>query len=58
GYRDSNAHVAAQLRNEPEIVGAVIWVDELERQLHLYMQRVQDALGEGWADHVEGQWLY
>lgn len=58
GYRDSNAHVAAQLRNEPEIVGAVIWVDELERQLHLYMQRVQDALGEGWADHVEGQRLY
>lgn len=58
GYRHSDAHLAAQLRNEPEIVGAVIWVGEMERQVHAYMQRVQDALGAGWADHVEGQRLY
>ena len=58
GYRHSDAHLAAQLRNEPEIVGAIIWVGEMERQLRLYMQRVQDALGDGWADHVEGQRLH
>ncbi|KOS13271.1 cytoplasmic dynein heavy chain 1 [Malassezia pachydermatis] len=58
GYRHSDAHLVGQLRHQAEIVGAIVWVSEMERQLQLYRQRVQDALGDGWTDHVEGQRLY
>jgi len=58
GYRHSDAHVAAQLRAQPEIVGAVVWAGELERQLRMYMQRVADVLGAEWAHHAEGQRLH
>ncbi|WFD21602.1 hypothetical protein MEQU1_000257 [Malassezia equina] len=58
GYRDSDAHVAGQLRHQPDIVGAVVWLGEMERQLRVYRQRVEAALGPGWVDHVEGQRLW
>ena len=58
GYRDSDAHIAAQLRHQPDIVGAVVWLGEMERQLRVYRQRVEAALGPAWVDHVEGQRLW
>lgn len=58
GYRDSDAHMAAQLRHQPDIVGAIVWLGEMEHQLRVYRQRVEAALGPGWVDHVEGQRLW
>ena len=55
GYRHSEANVVAQLRDEPEIVGAVVWARELERQLNVYLGRVEDVLGAGWAHYADGQ---
>lgn len=30
---------------------------QIERQLSAYMRRVEDVLGKGWENHVEGQKL-
>ncbi len=30
---------------------------QIERQLNAYMHRVEDVLGKGWENHVEGQKL-
>ena len=30
---------------------------QIERQLNAYMRRVEDVLGKGWENHVEGQKL-
>lgn len=58
GYRDSDAHMAGQLRHQPDMVGAIVWLGEMERQLRVYRQRVEAALGADWVDHVEGQRLW
>lgn len=58
GFRGSDAHLAAQLRHQPEIVGAIVWANEIERQLQVYLQRVQDVLGTGWEHYADGQRIY
>ena len=45
------------LRDLPPVSGAIIWARQIERQLDLYMHRVEDVLGKGWEMHVEGQKL-
>lgn len=55
GYADSPAAVAAQLRDEPGVAGAVVWVREIERQLHVYLGRVASVLGDGWEHYADGQ---
>jgi hypothetical protein len=47
----------AQLRDLPPVAGAVIWARQIERQLAMYMQRVEDVLGKGWKLYAEGQKL-
>ena len=37
----------SQLRDLPAISGAIIWARQIERQLGLYMNRVEDVLGKG-----------
>ncbi|KAK7504322.1 hypothetical protein BaRGS_00004626, partial [Batillaria attramentaria] len=41
----------------PPVSGSIIWARQIERQLNAYMRRVEDVLGKGWENHVEGQKL-
>ncbi|KAJ1561744.1 hypothetical protein HK405_002984, partial [Cladochytrium tenue] len=49
-YRNSEAFHMSQLRDLPSISGAIIWARQIERQLGLYMNRVEDVLGKGGSD--------
>ncbi|RUP48413.1 dynein heavy chain [Jimgerdemannia flammicorona] len=53
-YRHSEACHMAQLRDLPHISGAIIWARQIDRQLTLYMKRVEDVLGKGWELYAEG----
>lgn len=57
-YRPSKANHLSQLRDLPEIAGAIIWARQIERQLDIYMRRVEDVLGKGWELYAEGQRLH
>jgi dynein heavy chain 1 len=46
-YRNSEAYHMSQLRDIPPISGAILWARQIERQLGLYMKRVEDVLGRG-----------
>ncbi|KAJ3290947.1 hypothetical protein HK104_006430 [Borealophlyctis nickersoniae] len=56
-YRNSEAFHMSQVRDLPPISGAIIWARQIERQLGLYMNRVEDVLGKGWELYAEGQKL-
>ncbi|UZJ53926.1 hypothetical protein CBS101457_003246 [Exobasidium rhododendri] len=56
-YRPSEANHMSQLRDLPEIAGAIIWARQIERQLNVYMKQVEDVLGKGWELYAEGQKL-
>lgn len=56
-YRPSEANHMSQLRDVPEIAGAIIWARQIERQLNVYMKQVEDVLGKGWELYAEGQKL-
>ncbi|KAI7858782.1 dynein heavy chain [Circinella umbellata] len=56
-YRNSEAYLMAQLRDLPPISGAIVWARQIDRQLSLYMKRVEDVLGKGWELYAEGQKL-
>ncbi|PWZ01334.1 cytoplasmic dynein heavy chain 1 [Testicularia cyperi] len=56
-YRPSEANHVSQMRDVPEIAGAIIWARQIERQLNVYMKRVEDVLGKGWELYAEGQKL-
>lgn len=44
----------AQLRDISPIAGAINWAKQIERQLNMYMKRVEDVLGKGWELYAEG----
>lgn len=56
-YRSSEAYHMSQSRDMPPISGTIVWARQLERQLGLYMKRVEDVLGKGWELYSEGQKL-
>lgn len=39
-----------------KLVAYCCWL-QIERQLNAYMRRVEDVLGKGWENHVDGQKL-
>jgi hypothetical protein len=45
------------MRDLPPIAGAIIWARQIERQLLIYMKRVEDVLGKGLQLYAEGQKL-
>ncbi len=47
----------SRVRDLPPVSGSIIWARQIERQLNAYMRRVEDVLGKGWENHVEGQKL-
>ncbi|KAI0242051.1 dynein heavy chain [Massospora cicadina] len=56
-YRNSQAHQMSQLRDIPPVSGTIIWVKQIERQLSMYMKRVEDVLGKGWEMYADGHKL-
>lgn len=56
-YRNSQAFHMSQLRDIPSVSGAILWARQIERQLLMYMKRVEDVLGKGWESYAEGQKL-
>ena len=56
-YPHSKASHMSQVRDLPQVSGSIIWARQIERQLNAYMRRVEDVLGKGWENHVEGQKL-
>ncbi|XP_074602445.1 dynein heavy chain, cytoplasmic isoform X2 [Brevipalpus obovatus] len=56
-YAQSKACKMSKVRDLPPVAGSIIWAKQIERQLSVYMQRVEDVLGRGWENHVEGQKL-
>ncbi|KAF2152302.1 hypothetical protein K461DRAFT_241389 [Myriangium duriaei CBS 260.36] len=53
-YGHTETHAMAQLRDLPPVSGAIIRTKQIERQLDVYMSKVEDVLGSDWALHVEG----
>jgi len=41
----------------PITTGSIIWAKQIEKQLVRYLKRVEDVLGTGWEQHVDGQRL-
>ncbi|KAF9527881.1 cytoplasmic dynein heavy chain 1 [Crepidotus variabilis] len=56
-YRTSESYHMSLMRDLPPISSAIIWARQIERQLSLYMKRVEDVLGKGWEHYAEGQKL-
>ncbi|XP_078590507.1 cytoplasmic dynein 1 heavy chain 1-like isoform X1 [Branchiostoma floridae x Branchiostoma japonicum] len=56
-YPHSKACRMSRVRDLPPVSGSIIWARQIERQLSAYMRRVEDVLGKGWENHVEGQKL-
>ena len=56
-YLQSKANKMSHVRDLPPVSGSIIWAKQIDRQLNAYMRRVEDVLGKGWANHVEGQKL-
>lgn len=56
-YRASESYHMSLMRDLPPISSAIIWARQIERQLSLYMKRVEDVLGKGWEHYAEGQKL-
>jgi len=54
-YPQSQAYHMSGVRDLPPIAGSIIWAKQIDRQLTTYMRRVEDVLGRGWENHVEGQ---
>lgn len=44
----------SKVRDLPPVSGSIIWAKQIDRQLSAYLRRVEDVLGKGWENHVEG----
>ena len=47
----------SQMWDVPPIASAIIWAQQIERQLVTYMKCIEDVLGKGWELYAEGQRL-
>ncbi|XP_073982188.1 dynein heavy chain, cytoplasmic isoform X4 [Rhodnius prolixus] len=56
-YTQSNACKISSIRDLAPVSGSIIWVKQIDRQLTTYLRRVEDVLGKGWENHIEGQAL-
>lgn len=56
-YPHSKASKMSKVRDLPPLSGSIIWAKEIERQLRMYLHRVEDVLGKDWENHIEGQGL-
>jgi dynein heavy chain 1 len=56
-YIHSKCYRMSRIRDIPPVAGSIIWAKQIERQLNMYMERVEAVLGKGWETHVDGQKL-
>lgn len=56
-YIQSKCYRMSKIRDIPPVAGSIIWSKQIERQLNMYMGRVEAVLGKGWETHVDGQKL-
>lgn len=56
-YPQNKACKMSKVYDLPLVSGSIIWARQIERKLTVYMKRVEDVLGKGWENHVEGQKL-
>lgn len=45
----------ADMNDIPEFSAKIMWIKQIESQLTMNMKRVEDVLGDQWANHVEGK---
>lgn len=48
------ARKVADTNDIPELSAKIMWIKQIESQLNMNMKRVEDVLGDQWANHVEG----
>ena len=54
--QSSSAHIS-RLRGIPPVAGKILWAKQLERQVHLLMERMGNVLGPNWGQQLEGRQL-
>lgn len=57
GHQKIESATMAAVRDMPRVAGAIVWGRQVEKRLDALVQRIQDVLGKGWEQHVEGQKL-
>ena len=56
-YSASETERMSGLRDLPPMSAKIIWAKQIERQLDLYIGRVEAVLGSGWETHADGRLL-
>lgn len=56
-YPNSEAYEMSKIRDLPLVSGTIIWVRQIERQLNMYLTRVEQIFGDGWKNYAEGEKL-
>lgn len=56
-YPNSEAYEMSKIRDLPLVSGTIIWVRQIERQLDMYLTRVEQIFGDGWKNYAEGEKL-
>ncbi|VDN40000.1 unnamed protein product [Gongylonema pulchrum] len=53
---DLNSENARRLRmiDIPPVAASILWIRQIDAKLTQYMKRIEDVLGRGWENHVEG----
>jgi len=56
-YIHSKCYRMSRIRDIPPVAGSIICAKQIERQLNMYMGRVEAVLGKDWKTHGDGQKL-
>ena len=56
-YTRSEAEKMSSVRDLPPMSGKIIWAKQIERQLNMYIERIEAVLGKDWERHSEGRSL-
>jgi dynein heavy chain 1 len=56
-FNQSFTSKMSAVRDLPPVSAHIIWARQISRQLQTYMMRVEDVLGKGWENHLEGRAL-
>ncbi|GBP31564.1 Dynein heavy chain, cytoplasmic [Eumeta japonica] len=56
-YPQSKCSRLSLVHDLPPVAGSIIWAKQIDHQLTAYLKRVEDVLGKGWENHIEGQKL-
>ncbi|CAH0551344.1 unnamed protein product [Brassicogethes aeneus] len=56
-YPQSNSARISKVRDLPPVAGSIVWAKQIDHQLTTYLRRVEDVLGKGWENHIDGQKL-